>query len=309
MTALPHFDADAIRDVVDMGTAIQALTEAFKDLGELHPRTQVSLDITDDLLLMPAVTPLGIGIKTVTVMSQNPAKNLPLIHAHYLLCDRETGRPQATFDGSALTSLRTPAASGVATEVLARSGVNSLGIFGTGVQAQGHIDAMLSVRPNIETIFICGRTFEASAQFVNNANGHGRNLIAASPEDTAEADVLCGCTSSTTPVIPTSSVQNGAHINLVGSYSAARREVDIDLVTAASVFVDEREAAENEAGELIHADASNQWSFDSVVGDLSDLCLGKVSRGSQEEITLFKSVGLAVEDVVVAAAVWAAHTN
>jgi ornithine cyclodeaminase len=226
-----------------------------------------------------------------------------------LLCDRDTGRPQATFDGSALTSLRTPAASGVATEVLAQSDVTSLGIFGTGVQAQGHIDAMLSVRPNIETIFVCGRTFEASIKFADTANGHGREILAASAKDTAEADVLCGCTSATTPVIPTSSVRNGTHINLVGSYSAARREVDIDLVAASSIFVDEREAAENEAGELIHADASNQWCFDSILGDLSDLCLGKIGRSSKEEITLFKSVGLAVEDVVIAATVLAAHTN
>ena len=309
MTALPHFDAASISAVVDMDTAIKALTEAFKNLGKLHPRTQVSLDVTDDLLLMPAVTPLGIGIKTVTVMSGNPAKDLPLIHAHYLLCDRDTGRPQATFDGSALTSLRTPAASGVATEVLAQSQITSLGIFGTGVQAQGHIDAMLSVRPNIETIFVCGRTSKASIKFTNTANGHGRKMVAASAEETAEADILCGCTSSTTPVIPTDSVRNGTHINLVGSYSAARREVDIDLVTASSVFVDEREAAENEAGELIHADASDQWCFDFILGDLSDLCLGKIGRSDEEEITLFKSVGLAVEDVVIAATVLAAHTD
>ena len=309
MTALPHFDAAAISAVVDMDSAIKALKEAFKDLGKLHPRTQVSLGTTDDLLLMPAVTSMGIGIKTVTVISDNPGKGLPLIHAHYLLCDRDTGRPQATFDGSALTALRTPAASGVATEMLAPLEVTSLGIFGTGVQAQGHIDAMLSARSSIETIFVSGRTLESTTNFVETANSQGRKILAATPEQAAECDVICGCTSATTPVIPTESVRNGAHINLVGSYSAARREVDTDLITKSSVFVDEREAAENEAGELIYADASDHWDFDLIVGDLSDLCLEKVGRTDNDEITLFKSVGLAVEDVVVAAAVWAAQSN
>ena len=185
----------------------------------------------------------------------------------------------------------------------------SLGIFGTGVQAQGHIDAMLSARSSIETIFVSGRTLESTTNFVETANSQGRKILAATPEQAAECDVICGCTSATTPVIPTESVRNGAHINLVGSYSAARREVDTDLITKSSVFVDEREAAENEAGELIYADASDYWDFDLIVGDLSDLCLEKVGRTDNDEITLFKSVGLAVEDVVVAAAVWAAQSN
>ena len=123
--------------------------------------------------------------------------------------------------------------------MLAPPEVASLGIFGTGVQAQGHIDAMLSARSSIETIFVSGRTLESTTNFVETANSQGRKILAATPEQAAECDVICGCTSATTPVIPTESVRNGAHINLVGSYSAARREVDTDLITKSSVFVDE----------------------------------------------------------------------
>ncbi|MDE0928704.1 MAG: hypothetical protein OSA06_08090 [Acidimicrobiales bacterium] len=306
MSPLPYFDADAINQAVSMSDAIAALHHAFQNLGPLHPRTQIPLGPTDDLLLMPAVTPQGIGIKTVTVVSDNPAKGLPLIHAHYLLCDRQTGQPLATFDGSALTALRTPAASGVATQILAQPDATTLGIFGTGIQAVGHLEAMLSVRHAIDTIWVTGRTPAASEAFVTRFAQDSYQLLTAPAAQTATADIICGCTSSVNPVIPTASVKPGAHINLVGSYSAARREVDVDLIATASVYVDEREAAQVEAGELIAA-ATGSWSFDQIAGDLAELTTGQVGRQNNDQITLFKSVGLAVEDVVVAAAVLAAQ--
>ncbi|MCH2412776.1 MAG: hypothetical protein MK189_07355, partial [Acidimicrobiales bacterium] len=106
MSALPYFDAEAIVAAVPMPAAIEVLRDAFCDLGELHPRRQVTLGPSDDLLMMPAVAPVGIGVKIVTVVSGNPSRGLPLIHGHYLFCDRETGVPLATLDGSALTALR-----------------------------------------------------------------------------------------------------------------------------------------------------------------------------------------------------------
>ena len=111
MTGLPHFDAKAIRAVVDMPTCIEALREGSRELGRLHPRAQVPLGPGDDFLMMPAVSPAGIGVKIVNVVSGNRDRGLPLIHGFYLYCDRETGVPTATLDGSALTTLRTPAAS------------------------------------------------------------------------------------------------------------------------------------------------------------------------------------------------------
>ena len=302
MSALPYFDAEAIVAAVPMPAAVEVLREAFRDLGDLHPQRGVSLGPSDDLLMMPAVAPAGIGIKIVTVVSGNPARGLPLIHGHYLFCDRETGVPLATLDGSALTALRTPAASALATDVLARPDVRTLGIFGTGVQARGHVEAVLAVRPGIESIAVCGRTPESGEAFAAGVEAGRRTVVAATATEAAACDVVCGCTSAAEPVVPTVAVRPGTHVNLVGSYSTARREVDDDLVAAASVFVDDREAAAEESGELIHA-AAGSWSFDEIVGDLAELVTGRAGRRNDDEVTLFKSVGLAVEDVVVAAAV------
>ena len=303
MTGLPHHDAEAIRAVVDMATCIEAIRAGSVELGDLHPRTQVSLGPTDDFLMMPAVSPAGIGVKIVNVVSGNRERGLPLIHGFYLYCDRETGVPTATLDGSALTTLRTPAASALAADLLARPDVTTLGVFGTGVQARGHVEAMLVVRPGITRILVTGRSEGSAESFVTSLDVGGRPAVAAGPRETAGCDIVCGCTSSTTPVIPTDAVRPGSHVGLVGSYSMARREVDADLVNLASVFVDDRHAAATEAGDLMVPAEEGEWSFDAVVGDLSELCVGKVGRTADDEVTLFKSVGLAAWDLIVAAAV------
>ena len=304
MNGLTHFDAEAIRSVVDMATCIEALRSGSRELGELHPRAHVELGPGDDFLMMPAVSPAGIGVKVVNVISGNRNRGLPLIHGFYLYCDRETGVPAATLDGSALTTLRTPAASALAADYLARPDTTSLGVFGTGVQARGHIEAMLAIRPAIAQIVVSGRTPESSAAFVADPSvvdlAGSRALVAGTPEEAASSELVCGCTSSTDPVVPTAAIQPGTHVGLVGSYSTARREVAPDLLAKATVFVDDRGAAADEAGELILAARSGDWSFDAVAGDLTELCLGTTGRTSDDEITLFKSVGLAVWDLIVA---------
>ena len=307
MSGLPHFDAGAIAEVMDMASCIEALRAGSRELGDLHPRAHVPLGPGDDFLMMPAVSPAGIGVKVVNVVSNNPGRGLPLIHGFYLYCDRETGVPTATLDGSALTTLRTPAASALAADVVARPDATSLGIFGTGVQARGHLEAMLVVRPDVDRIVACGRTPESSTAFVADpvvvALAGGRWLEVGAPGEAAACDVVCGCTTSTEPVVPTGAVRPGAHVGLVGSYSTARREVAPDLLRRASVFVDDRGAAADEAGDLILAAEAGEWSFDAVAGDLAELCLGTAGRTADDEVTLFKSVGLAVWDLMVAGAV------
>ena len=145
-----------------MEKTISALKTSVAVNDQPISREHIPLAQGEDFLLMPAISSTGIGIKLVTVMTQNPTLGLPLVHGFYLYCDKKTGIPKATFDGSALTTLRTPAASAVATEILAKEKVKNLGIFGTGVQARSHIEAMLSVRPEIEQIFISGRTMESA---------------------------------------------------------------------------------------------------------------------------------------------------
>lgn len=303
MKEIRHYSAHEIFSFGVKNT-ISALKNGAANNDKPIPREHIPLDPGEDFLLMPAVSSTGIGIKLVTVMSKNPNIDLPLVHGFYLYCDKKTGVPKATFDGSALTTLRTPAASAVATEILAKEKVKNLGIFGTGVQARGHIEAMLAVRPEIEQIYISGRTRKSAEKFLDSLDLKDQKINISAPEETAACDLICSCTSSTTPVIPTGSVKSGAHLNLIGSFSDEQKEADSKLIQNAEIFVDHRTAAEEEAGELISAEIEESWSFDQIIGDFSQLVQKKASRSSSEAITLFKSVGLASWDLIVAETIY-----
>tara|TARA_B100001173_G_C15969957_1_gene539550 strand:- start:374 stop:1297 length:924 start_codon:yes stop_codon:yes gene_type:complete len=303
MKEIRHYSAHEIFSFGVKNT-ISALKNGAANNDKPIPREHIPLDPGEDFLLMPAVSSTGIGIKLVTVMSKNPNIDLPLVHGFYLYCDKKTGVPKATFDGSALTTLRTPAASAVATEILAKEKVKSLGIFGTGVQARGHIEAMLAVRPEIEQIYISGRTRKSAEKFLDSLDLKDQKINISAPEETAACDLICSCTSSTTPVIPTGSVKSGAHLNLIGSFSDKQKEADSKLIQNAEIFVDHRTAAKKEAGELISAEIEGIWSFDQIIGDFSQLVQKKASRSSSEAITLFKSVGLASWDLIVAETIY-----
>ena len=303
MKEIRHYSAHEIFSFGVKNT-ISALKNGAANNDKPIPREHIPLDPGEDFLLMPAVSSTGIGIKLVTVMSKNPNIDLPLVHGFYLYCDKKTGVPKATFDGSALTTLRTPAASAVATEILAKEKVKNLGIFGTGVQARGHIEAMLAVRPEIEQIYISGRTRKSAEKFLDSLDLKDQKINISAPEETAACDLICSCRSSTTPVIPTGSVKSGAHLNLIGSFSDEQKEADSKLIQNAEIFVDHRTAAKKEAGELISAEIEGIWSFDQIIGDFSQLVQKKASRSSSEAITLFKSVGLASWDLIVAETIY-----
>tara|TARA_B110000438_G_scaffold275110_1_gene295815 strand:+ start:767 stop:1687 length:921 start_codon:yes stop_codon:yes gene_type:complete len=299
MNNIPHFTAEEILSF-GMNKAILSLKNGMTTSSEPISRGHISLSNEEDFLLMPAFSSNGIGIKLVTVIPRNTKQGLPLVHGFYLYSDRLTGAPKATLDGSALTTLRTPAASAVATEVLARKNVQTLGIFGTGVQARGHVESMLVVRPNIEEIIIFGRNPDSVNNFISSLNVDGRLLVSGTPGEAASCDVICSCTSAKKAIIPTESIREGAHINLIGSFSDAYREADVDLIQNSDVYVDHRKAAEEEAGELIYAVKNGNWSFDKIIGDFLDLITKKVERKNESSITLFKSVGLATWDLLVA---------
>jgi len=303
MREIPHYSASDIFSI-GMEKTIAALKTSVATSSQPIPREHIPLDQGEDFLLMPAISSTGIGIKLVTVMAQNPTIGLPLVHGFYLYCDKKTGVPKATFDGSALTTLRTPAASAVATEILSTETTQSLGIFGTGVQARGHIEAMLTVRPNIKRIIISGRTQESTEKFISSLKTIKQKMYVGSPEEAAACDLICSCTSAKKPVIPTNSVKPGAHLNLIGSFSDEQKEADSKLIQNAEIFVDHRTAAKEEAGELITAELEGTWSFENIIGDFSQLIQGKVNRSSLEAITIFKSVGLATWDLIVAETIY-----
>jgi len=258
-----------------------------------------------EFMLMPAVDEGVSGVKLLMIQPANAAKGEPVIQGIYVLFDASAGRPVALLDGAALTNVRTPAISAVATAALARDDVRTLGIVGSGPQAAGHIEAMLCVRPDISSIAIASRTRANADAVVARLIGDraligDREICSATFEEAAGSDLVCVATRSSEPVIHGAMIRAGTHLNAVGSYRTDMRELASDLVSSATVVVDDIEAAHEEAGDLALAVADGAWSWDQLAGDLADVSGGALRRRDGEEITLFKSVGLAVEDLVIA---------
>jgi ornithine cyclodeaminase len=217
-----------------------------------------------------------------------------------VLFDMRIGQPVALLDGAALTTLRTPMISALATDALARHDARSLGIIGTGPQATAHVSAMRVVRPGIDRVVVAGRTAAHVAHVVDELLAAGESATAGSYRDAAACDIICAATRSDTPLFALADVRRGAHVNLVGSYRLDLREVTADLVAGSTVAVDDIAAAKAEAGDLHLAVQEGAWSWDRIAGDLTDLASGRLVRTSDGEITMFKSVGLAVQDLAIA---------
>lgn len=256
------------------------------------------------LLFMPAWTDRYAGVKLVGVAPTNSIRGLPAVHAAYLLLAGDTLRPLALLDGHALTGLRTAAVSAFATDKLARADARHLVLFGSGGQATEHLHAMLEVRP-IARVSVVTRTPARAEALIGVARAAGAEAGLAPRGIVAEADIVCTCTTSTTPVFDGAMLAPGAHVNAIGSYTAAAREVDDVVVARARIFVETRAVAMEEAGDLVIPMRSGTVSKSAIVGELRDLARGTVSgRGRADEITLFKSVGLALEDLAIAVEVY-----
>ncbi len=298
-STLPYIDAAELFQLVSLTEALDALRDCFA-VGPSHvDRVHASVGGAE-FLVMPAAAGHTAGVKLVGIQPANQARGLPIIQGVYVLFDMRIGQPVALLDGAALTTLRTPMISALATDVLARRDVRSLGIIGTGPQAIAHVEAMRVVRPDIDRIVVAGRTDAHVARVVEELIAVGEAAAAGSYADAASCDIVCAGTRSDTPLFGLADVQAGAHINLVGSYRLDLREVSADLIAGATVTVDELGAAKAEAGDLHLAAEEGVWSWDRVAGDLTDLASGRLARTSYAEITLFKSVGLAVQDLVIA---------
>ena len=304
MKQLPSFDSDDIIRHTPMRAAIDALRDCFAARPLHIPRTPLQAS-GGEFMLMPAVDGDVAGIKLLMIQPKNIERGRPVIQGTYVLFDADAGEPVALFDGAALTNLRTPAISAVATEGLARRDVRTLGIIGSGPQAIAHVDAMLCVRPNIDAVVVASRT-AANAQAVadriagEHARFGDRAVTVGDYAAAAACDLVCTATRSTEPLMTAAMVRPGTHINAVGAYRNDMRELSTDLVAASTVVVDELHAARDEAGDLALAIADGGWSWDRLAGDLADVAAGVLRRTSDEEITFFKSSGLAVEDLVIA---------
>jgi ornithine cyclodeaminase/alanine dehydrogenase-like protein (mu-crystallin family) len=296
---LPYFDANAIYELVPTNAAVSALRAAFAERPTHAARAHLTT-AGAEFLVMPAANGDAAGAKMVIIQPRNEARGTPVIQGLYVLFDAAGGRPLALLDGAALTLLRTPAVSALATDVLARADVHSVGVLGTGPQALAHPAAMRAVRPTVSQVVVAGRSPDRVASLVAALRDDGFDARSGTWAQAAACDLVCGCTRSSDPLISLSDLSPGGHLNLVGSYRTDLREVGADIVSHATVYVDDLAAAKAEAGELTIAIDEGRWSWGQVAGDLADIAAGNVGRQTTGEITLFKSVGLAVQDLAIA---------
>jgi len=306
---LRFLSREDVRQALDMKQAIALMPEAFIALSEGRAIVPVraNLPIAEHngrALFMPAYLPstAQLGVKVVTVHPDNARRGLPSIHALVMVADAATGRPLAVMDGEYLTALRTGAGSGLATDLLARSDAAVVALFGAGVQAQTQLEAVCAVRP-IRRAYVFSRSPGTAAAFAEAMSARlGLDVRAA--EHSArlrEADVVCTATTSLEPVFDHADLKAGVHINGIGSYRPDMTEIPPETVMAARVVVDHRPACLAEAGDLTHPLAQGLITLDHLYAELGEVAAGrKAGRTTEEEITFFKSVGNAVQDLATA---------
>jgi ornithine cyclodeaminase/alanine dehydrogenase-like protein (mu-crystallin family) len=308
MTALILGEAD-VASLLPMDECVEVMAEALEALerGEMHQPLRFVVrppDAAGLLGLMPAHragAAAAFGLKAVCVMPGNPARGLDAHQGVVLLSDGETGEVRAVVNASAITAIRTAAVSAVATRLLAREDARELAILGAGVQARSHLEAM-AVVGNFETARIWSRTAEHAQALVEEASAPFPIAKAASAEEAVRgADVVCTTTSARKPILRLEWLADGAHVNAVGSSIPTTRELDTETITAAALFVDRRESTVNEAGDFLFPRREGAIGPEHIRAELGELLAGTAAgRTSPDELTVFKSLGLAVEDLAAA---------
>ena len=299
-----------ISELLSMDECIQLMTDAFKALSReevVMPLRSVMWlpDKTGLLGMMPACVQNNgtMGLKVVSVFPGNRGTEYESHMGAVMLFETEHGRLLAVMDGSEITAIRTAAASGVATRLLAGKDAGDLAILGSGTQARMHLEAMLLVRP-IRRVRVWSLPLEDAREFAElESDRHGIEVecMGTALEAVEGADIICTTTSAREPVLLSTMVSPGAHINAVGSCTPQAREVDTETVLRSRLFVDCRESTLQEAGDFLIPKNEGVIGEDHILGEIGEILLGRVKgRRSGDEITLFESLGLAVEDLVSA---------
>ena len=302
-----------VQQSVNMSQAIDVVKQAFISLAQkqviLPLRTQVPVKEYEGItLFMPAYLPQleSLGAKIVSVFPENIKNNMPTIHAVVIICDAKTGQPTAVMDGTYLTALRTGAVSGVATDLLAPEGAKTAAIIGAGIQGRTQLEAICCVR-DIQKVWVYdidpGKAEAFSEEMQNKGKLIPSDIIAAksSAKAVSEANVVCVATTSSVPVFDDVHIKPGVHINGIGSYTPEMQEIPEKTILRARVVVDSLTASLEEAGDLIVPLRKGLINQSHIRGELGQVALGHLKiRESQEDITFFKSVGLAIQDVAVA---------
>jgi alanine dehydrogenase len=290
------------RDVVD------ALAAGFAALAAgrctVPPRSSLPVDDGSVLLLMPALSRGdGLGAKLVSVYGANRARGLPTLYATYVLMDETTGRPLALLEGTYLTALRTGAASALAARYLARPDSRRLACFGAGAQAAFQLRCLAAVLP-VGRVAVVGRDPARAAAFARAMAaelGIEVEVAADSRIAVAAADVVTCATTSPTPVVRGADLRDGTHVDAVGAFRPAERELDTDAVRRARLVVDTYAGALASAGDVLLPMAEGAFTREHVAAELAELVTGaRAGRTTAAEITVFKSVGFALEDLVAA---------
>ena len=298
--------ADDVRACIDMCAAIDAMADAFAALAAGRATVPLRLPLQTAhgvTLFMPAhlEESAGTGAKIVSVNARNAARGLPAIHAVVLVLDEETGRMRALMDGTWLTALRTGAVGGLAARLLAREEARTVALFGAGVQARTQLEAVRCVRP-ITDVRIVSRSGASADRLAAELEGVSARRVDDPGEAIEGADIVIAATTSATPVFSGAGVAPGTHVTGVGSFTPEMREVDTALVTRARVIVDQREAVLAEAGDLAGPIADGVIDASVIAAEIGEVVLGRAAgRTAHDEITFFKSVGNAVQDLAVAA--------
>ena len=304
--AIRILSAADVRAALPMSKAIAAMRHAYSQLSDCKAIAPPRQHITSDkgvTLIMPAYLPENseFGIKVVSVYDENPDINLPRITATVLVLDPETGLPKAFMDGTSLTAIRTGAGGGVAADLLARHNAKKVGLFGAGVQARAQLQAVMNVR-DITCVNLISRTQSSAQQLASEIatwdDPPEVNLTSTPQEVVMDADIVICATTSASPLFDGNDLKAGTHITAVGTFVPEKREVDTTTIRRANrIVVDSREACSEEAGELIIPNTEADAEIGEIVNG------NKPGRQADDEITFFKSVGVAVQDAVAAAAV------
>lgn len=302
-----------VRRALPMRQAIEVMKQAFAQLStdQAHVPLRTAIPVSRHngvTLFMPAYLSADdrMAVKIVSVFNDNPTRGLPLIHALVVAIDATTGKPEAVMDGMVLTALRTGAASGAATDLLARPDVRTVAIFGAGTQGRTQLEAVCAVRP-IRKAWVYDVEPKAAALYAREMSQR-LSLpveVARGPAEAArQADVICTATTSSHPVFDDADIRPGTHINAVGAYTPQMQEIPAQTVLRAKVVIDHREASLAEAGDLLIPLREGLIGEEHIFAELGEIVAGhKPGRTSPEEVTLFKSVGVAVQDVAAAGAV------
>jgi alanine dehydrogenase len=309
-----HMDPSQVAARLDRRTLIDALDAAFRKPHRVPERQHYHVEparageVGGTLLIMPAWDPGGaLGIKLVTVFADNAQRGLPAVHASYLLFDAATGQPCAVLDGGELTLRRTAAASALASRYLASSDAQRLLLVGTGRLAPHLVESHLLMRP-IREVRIWGRRAERANALAESLERPGVSIMVTEDLEasTRWADIISCATLSQQPLVLGAWLRPGQHLDLVGAYTPQMREIDDEAIVRGALYVDTRAGTLSESGEIVGAVARGVIEPSAILAEFSDLPAGSFKRQSPRAITIFKSVGSALEDLVAAKLVLAA---